>query len=425
MNITYDISVLGLAHFHLRARTGIFRVVEAVAYGLKESKECEVSFCATAVPHSIDDSLAYLKANARLSDVPLPHPKLSRKISQKIQNLNVAIEEAVRLQKLPLKLVRKFLLYADKLVGPYKPIDRRTLARSDIFHSPYFAIPEQAREARHLKRFLTVYDLIPILYPQYCETGVEELAKEILKSLTPEDNVICISQATKNDFCNYRSEFDPARVYVTYLAASDFFYPCFEPERLASVRDKYAIPRAPYLLSLSTLEPRKNIDHTIHSFARLVQEQNIGDLHLVLTGTKGWKYEEIFKMLSSCKAVKDRIILTGFVADEDLAALYSGALGFVYPSFYEGFGLPPLEAMQCGVPVITSNTSSLPEIVGEAGIMVDPTDVDGLCQSMLSLYESQSLRESMSLKSLEQSKKFSWERCVQQTITAYKKSLLN
>jgi glycosyltransferase involved in cell wall biosynthesis len=140
-------------------------------------------------------------------------------------------------------------------------------------------------------------------------------------------------------------------------------------------------------------------------------------------GTKGWDFDKIFQELSNLPTLKERVIITGYVADEDLAALYSGAMAFVYPSFYEGFGLPPLEAMQCGVPVITSNTSSLPEVVGDAGIMVAPTDADALCQSMLNLYASSDLRSKMSFKSIEQAKKFSWQNCTEQTIGAYQLAL--
>ncbi len=137
----------------------------------------------------------------------------------------------------------------------------------------------------------------------------------------------------------------------------------------------------------------------------------------------GWNYDKIFETLESCNSLKDSIILTGYVADEDLAALYSGALAFVYPSFYEGFGLPPLEAMQCGVPVITSNTSSFPEIVKDAGIMVDPTDTDAICSSILEIYRDPSLRKTMSQKSLERASFFSWDNCTRGTIAAYKAAL--
>jgi glycosyltransferase involved in cell wall biosynthesis len=420
LRVIYDVSVFGLAHAYPHARAGIHRVVESVARGLAASKECSLSFCATALPQSVDDSWAYLQSSEEFRRVPFHGRGLDRVIPEKLQSLNAKIETAAPAKRLLLKSARRTLLYANKHVRPTLPIAPSALKRADVFHSPYYSIPADVRAVKGLKRFVTVYDLIPILYPQFCGEGVAEGARKILESVGRDDGFICISQATKDDLCNYKSEIDASRVFVTHLAASDFFYRCTDPDRISLVREKYRIPNAPYLLSLSTLEPRKNIDHIIRSFVRLIQEQRIKDLYLVLTGNKGWKYEQIFETLSGCKPARDRIILTGYVADEDLAALYSGALAFVYPSFYEGFGLPPLEAMQCGTPVITSNASSLPEVVGDAGIMLDPTDIEGLCHSMLSIYESQALRESMSEKSLERAKRFNWEKCVRETIGAYK-----
>jgi glycosyltransferase involved in cell wall biosynthesis len=178
-----------------------------------------------------------------------------------------------------------------------------------------------------------------------------------------------------------------------------------------------------YFLSLCTLEPRKNVDRVIRCFARLLKEKQIQDVNLVLVGVKGWHFDKIFNEIESNKDIRSHIIITGFVEDKDLAALYSASLGFVYPSIYEGFGLPPLEAMQCGVPVVTSNTSSLPEVVGDAGIMVTPTDEDALCQAMLNVYQSESLRKEMSAKSLHQAARFSWEKCIQDTINGYKMAM--
>ena len=164
---------------------------------------------------------------------------------------------------------------------------------------------------------------------------------------------------------------------------------------------------------------------TIKCFSRLAQDNALNDLSLVLVGTKGWAFDPIFKEIAANPKIRDRIIVTGYVDDKYLAPLYSGAMMFVYPSFYEGFGLPPLEAMQCGVPVITSNTSSLPEVVGKAGIMIDPEDADALCQAMLTIYDSTEVRQKMSADSLAQASKFSWQKCAEQTINAYKASITN
>jgi glycosyltransferase involved in cell wall biosynthesis len=295
---------------------------------------------------------------------------------------------------------------------------------ADVFHSPFHVIPEQVSGIRRLAKFLTIYDLAPVLYPRLCSPYQICFMKEILESLSPDSWVLCISQSTKDDLCN-AAGLDPHRVFVTHLAASSrLFHPCTDSEAIASVRGKYGIPDGPYVLGLNTLEPRKNIQHLILAFARLTQEQSTSDLSLVLVGARGWLGSNIQELVSQMEPrVRDRVVITGYVVDEDLAALYSGALVFVYPSFYEGFGLPPLEAMQCGTPVITSNTSSLPEVVGDAGIMLDPTDLDGLCHSLYSVYSQSQLREKLSRQSIAQARQFGWLRSAQQTLEAYKEAL--
>ena len=431
MKVVYDISVLGSGYYDSRARTGVFRVVENLAYGLANSPECELYFCAGESLFQFYASLDYWKFNSELQKVPFPYNellKIKEYFDRRVLELNVEINQesaASNPKILYLKILRRFVYYAALGIRLYPTplISTKYLLQADIFHSPFYPIPTQVRQIKKKNVFLTVYDLIPILYPKFFQFKEDMLLENVVNSIDSDTWVTCISHATKDDLCNTCKQVDPLKVIVTHLAASELFYLCNNPEQIAQIRSKYNIPESPYVLSLSTLEPRKNIDHTIRCFARLVQQEHINDLYLVLVGTKGWDYSKIFDEISNYQFLKDRIIVTGYVADEDLAALYSGALAFVYPSFYEGFGLPPLEAMQCGVPVITSNTSSLPEVVGDAGIMVSPTDADTLCQSMLEIYNNPSLRDSMSLKSLERAKQFSWQKCTQETIDAYKTAL--
>jgi glycosyltransferase involved in cell wall biosynthesis len=422
MKVIYDISVLGVGHYCPRARTGIFRVVESIAYHLQAIEECDLLFCSSEVPI---ESLDYLEANARFEKVPFTYSEFKRVLYLDLRNINIKLgNTSSGVNRFSLKALRRILLYVTRIAEAcFHSVNSKSLAEADIFHSPFYPLPRQVKRERNLRKFLTVYDLIPILYPKFFEFDENHLIQKALESLDPDSWILCISHATKNDLCNYLTSISPSRVFVTHLAASELFYLCTSSEEVTDVRNKYKIPNSPYILSLSTLEPRKNIDHTIRCFAKLVQQEKIKDLYLVLVGTKGWDYNKIFEEISYHDSVKDRIIITGYVADEDLAALYSGALMFVYPSFYEGFGLPPLEAMQCGVPVITSNTSSLPEVVGDAGIMVSPTDADALCQSMLDIYNNSSLRAEMSMRSLEQAKQFSWEKCTQETVAAYKTAL--
>ena len=220
------------------------------------------------------------------------------------------------------------------------------------------------------------------------------------------------------------NKINPGKVIVTELAASEMFYKSSDKEYNKYIQHKYSIPNLPYILSLCTLEPRKNILTAIRSFAKMIEQEHIADLNLVLVGTKGWNFDQIFEEIDNSKKLKNRIIITGFIPDQDLAAIYSDALFFVYPSFYEGFGLPPLEAMRCGIPVITSNTSSLPEVVGNAGIMIEPTDEDALSAAMLAIYQNSELRKSLTEKSLFRASQFSWAKCAQETINAYSQSLI-
>lgn len=433
IKVIYDISVLGQGHLHKRARTGIFRVVESIAENLAISKECDLLFCVSQYLHLLDASLDYLETNPKLSEITLLHSSFTRIFYKglmetfKMLELQIQANEAGNAvaEKAVLEHLKNNLENALKIAGGYTiPVDAHNLEAADIFHSPYDEIPAAAQQAHKVQKFLTIYDLIPVLYPQFLlSEQITLLYKKTLASISQKDWVICISHSTKNDLCNYLN-IDASRVFVTHLAAEpSIFYPCTDAETIAAIRNKYGLRDGGYILSLGTLEPRKNIDHVIRCFAQLIQEQNIKDLYLVLVGTPGWKYDKIMEEISKKSWLKERIIFTGYVPQSDLAALYSGALTFVYPSFYEGFGLPPLEAMQCGVPVISSNTSSLPEVVGDAGVMLDPKDANGLCQSMLEIYNRPLLREKMSLKSLEQAKLFSWERCARETISAYRTAL--
>jgi glycosyltransferase involved in cell wall biosynthesis len=267
---------------------------------------------------------------------------------------------------------------------------------------------------------MTVHDLITVRSPQLCDPETVHAVRDALASLDTNDWVICGSDSAKDDLCNYLPHLRPSNVFVVHHAASNLFQPVGDLEVLARIRAKYGIPEGDYVLCLNRLEQRKNIAHVVRSFARLLQAEQLKDLSLVLAGTRGWDPGGILESARHSSSLGDRVIFTGFVEDQDLAALYSGATVFVYPSFYEGFGLPPLEAMQCGTPVVTSNTSSLPEVVGNAGRLLDPHDQDGLCQAILEIHRNASLRKTMSLKSIERARMFSWDECARLTINAYR-----
>jgi len=413
IKILYDISVLGVGHYFIRA--GIARVVENILEGLIAHDECDV-YGHVPLPFYLHPALDALDSYHNDVCPVWLHPR-HRRLYSGIRDriLHVQGARASKLTKWSL-----FLASAVLEMGRCSPVPE-----ADIYHSPFRPLPEVAATGIRARRFLTVYDLILIRFPEYYSAGSRffNVVRASLQSLKTDDWVLCISESTKNDLCEYRPDLDPNRIFVTYLGVSPVFRPCNENAAITAVREKYRIPEGHYILSLGTLEPRKNLPRLIRSFADLVQQERIADLSLVLVGEKGWQYDAIFKELKATGLEDDKIIFTGFVPDRDLSALYSGSFAFAYLSQYEGFGLPPLEAMRCGVPVITSNTSSLPEVVGKAGIMVSPDDGDGISQALLDLYHDSALRSGLAVKSLERASLFSWEKCVHETIEAYKIAL--
>ncbi len=373
LRVLLDISVLGLAVLYESSKTGVFRVVENLARGLAGSPEVEVIFCSTQhltekAPDTIRACRAYLKASPGLQQVPF--------------------------------------CAGDLLPG------------ADIFHSPFHALPDAARRYR---RFLTVCDLIPWLYPEMFAGKAAHPIRHLFAGLNPDDRFLCISHSTKKDLCRH-ARVEAERVHVAHLAADpDLFYPCRDDAAIRNVLSRYGVPeKAPYFLSLCTLEPRKNLVGALHAFGRLVASGRAPEANFVLVGTQGWNVGEIFRVIRDDPALRQRVVITGFVADEDLAALYSGALAFLYMSHYEGFGLPPLEAMQCGTPVIVSDNSALPEVVGKAGIRLDSQDQDRLVLAMDEVAVNADLRTEMSQRSLRQASQFSWDRFIEQTIAAYR-----
>jgi len=420
MRIVYDISVLSAGLYDQRARTGVARYVENLRLALLTDESIDLSYCAF---HSLKE---YLQLNTNIDffvgvegrSLGVCGNPLASTTLDFIGKLYPKASEGQNNWRRR-RILDRILHLANHFC------DNGTLVETsgrDIFHSTFYPFPKTIERHKLLKRFITVHDLIPMRYPQFFGKRQCNLSRRILECIELDDWVITNSEATKNDLCDYM-QFDPARVFVTPLAASDLFYQCSNDKILASVKDRYQIPDGPYVLSVCTLEPRKNIDQVIHSFINLLQQQHIDDLNLVLVGAKGWNFEKIFHEIASVPSMKNRCVVTGYVFDEDLAALYSGAMAFVYPSFYEGFGLPPLEAMQCGVPVIVSHTSSLPEVVGNAGIMIDPNDSAGFSQAILDFYSQPALRKEFSGKSMERASFFSWENCSKLTVSAYETAL--
>ncbi len=419
LRVRYDISILGYAHVYgSTGKTGIHRVVEELGFRLAASPRCALSLSAL---HCYPDAQRYLAETPRWAGYKLALARDKSLLRAALKQVNARIDSNRPRYSMPLRLARKPLhwIYGFPSGTDYPDYPVGDLRTIDVFHSASAGLPPGLKRRRGLACFQTVYDLIPVLFDDVVVGHQRQHMAATLRALKEDNWALAISQSTKNDLCGYTG-MDPDRVFVTPLAADPAkFYPCRDAARVDDVRARYAIPPGPYLLSVCTLEPRKNLDTLIRCFAQVASEPGMSEYSLVLTGNVGWKDQKIYETLAQTPGLKGRVVVTGYVADDDLAPLYSGATAFAYPSLYEGFGLPPLEAMQCGTPTLTSDTSSLPEVVGDAGIMASPRDEDALCQGMLDLCLNGVLRADLAARALVRAAQFSWERCTTQTLDAY------
>lgn len=230
------------------------------------------------------------------------------------------------------------------------------------------------------------------------------------------DRILTLSEHTRRDVIATYG-IDPNRVEAIPLAAPAHFGPVDDVRELQRVRHSYGI-NGDYILSVGSIQPRKNLVRLVQAYAQLKSKLQEKLPKLVLVGKRAWLYDETLRTLEA-SGVQDLVVLTGYVPDADLPALYSGALCFVYPSFFEGFGLPPLEAMKCGTPVLVGNATSLPEVVGDAGLTVDPYDVDAIAGGLEKLINDSALRKILSVKGRERAEMFDWRETARRTLRVY------
>jgi glycosyltransferase involved in cell wall biosynthesis len=284
----------------------------------------------------------------------------------------------------------------------------------DLFHSPDFTLPP----VRRARTVLTVHDLSFMRVPQCSDPRLRSyLLQAVPTSVRRADVVLADSECTRADVIELLGV-DPAHVEVIYPGVEPRFRPVQDTHTLDAVRSRYRLP-ARFVLGLGTLQPRKNFERLIEACAQLKEEARSG-MRLVIGGGTGWMYEGIFGRVEEL-GVQGAVCFPGYVADEDLPALYTLADLFVFPSLYEGFGLPPLEAMACGTPVVTSHASSLPEVVGDAALMVDPLDVAALSEAIQRVLSDTDLRHRMIRQGQEQARRFTWPRAAQKLLGLYER----
>ncbi len=283
----------------------------------------------------------------------------------------------------------------------------------EVYHSPNYVLPP----VRGAFTIVTIHDLSFWKFPEYAEPSLREyLMTEVPKAAARADHILADSEATRRDVILLLGV-PPEKVTVVYSGVERRFRPV--PEASERVREKYRLGSAPFILSVGTLEPRKNFDGLIRAFSRMKSRFGLPH-HLVIAGGKGWLYDGIFREAGN-SPYRDQIHLPGFVDDEDLPALYAASDLFAFPSHYEGFGLPPLEAMACGTPVLAARNSSLPEVLGDAAVWVSAEDEDGIAEGMARVLSDTLFRKSLIEAGLRQAGSFTWQRGAVQLLDVYRK----
>jgi glycosyltransferase involved in cell wall biosynthesis len=296
-----------------------------------------------------------------------------------------------------------------------RPRVDRALGGVDVYHATNYFLPPTQRA----RRVVTIHDLAFMVAPELASPKIVGPYSGLMRKFANEaDAIMAYSESTKADIVHYLGA-PPEKIAVAPMAVDEDFVAMPRDEAERWLREKYRV-ETPFLLFVSTLEPRKNVPTLLRAFARVAREI---PHKLVLVGSVGWNSEDIFHTMRKLK-ITERVVRPGFVPHHELPAFYCAADAFLFPTLYEGFGLPLLEALTCGCPVITSNNSSVPEVTGDAALCSDANDDENIAADIRRVLGNPQLRAEMARRGHEHAKKFSWEACAKGTLDVYRKLAL-
>jgi len=416
LNIIYDATQIVSGETDNNSRCGIYVTSFNILNELLKRDDVSVLLWTTS-------NKSYLVESLRLKYFPKAKNYYNeRKISKLLFKLALNIKDVAK-RKQKHFFIRKVIWLAFFVVdflnscASYQRNGSLVNDENTVFFSPLTAAPWYFERRKSLKKYIVLYDVIPYKLQSYNSQIKSGWFGNLVKKLNPSDYYFSISQATKKDFCDEFPRLKEENVWVVYLAASNSFKQNEDVEAVRRVKAKYKLPSNKYIFSLCTLEPRKNLIRAVKTFLEFVQKNRINDLVWIMGGAQWNRFSEIIKNeISNAELFDEHVFYAGYIDDGDLPILYANAEWFVYTSQYEGFGLPPLEAMQCGCPVITSNNSSLPEVVGDAGVMIDWDSDEQHIDAYEKYYFNNDFREECRRKGLERAKMFSWEKTVNKMI---------
>lgn len=399
MKILFDATVLSYYNEKSGHRAGVFYVALNLLNELKK-QGCDITLYCDFTRREFLKEIKLFEEYEILSESCLTNFLLSKLLYYE--------------KFLPLKLqytLRALGRFYKRFVYKANSVNISNISKFDFYLSPFDA-PSVDIQASKIPIFRMIHDIIPIKDSEFSKFDKRwwDWAYRIYSTINSKDYYLTNSEYTKQDVLKYFPFIKENHIKATLLAANENFKPC-----------KETIIDNKYIFSLCTLGKRKNLIYAIDNFFEFIKKNKIDDLKLVLGGSIWKKFEnELEKTLN--KYDRSKIILTGYIDEEDLKKYYSNALCFIYPSLYEGFGLPVLEAMQCACPVISSNRTSLPEVLGDAGILIDPESNEDLISAYEKMYYDSNFREKCIEKGLIRAKLFSWEKCATEIIDFIKSS---
>lgn len=294
----------------------------------------------------------------------------------------------------------------------------KILGNVDVIHSTAYIVPELLKA----KLVVTIHDLSFLLFPDmHTEENIKLLIKNLIYINSRPNKIICDSYQTKKDLIKF-FHVPEEKIKVIYLGVDHIFSDPVSEENKENTLTKYGLKDLIYVLCVSSIEPRKNFERIIEVFGEIIKDEKYKDLFLICVGGTGWKNETVYDLVKK-KGLEKKVRFLGYVKETDLPVIYNKARFFMYPSIYEGFGLPVLEAMAAKVPVLTSNVSSLPEVAGNAAITVNPYSEKEIYEASITILENESLRKEMQIKGTKRSNLFTWENTAFLTLGAYKEVL--
>lgn len=306
-----------------------------------------------------------------------------------------------------------------KIIWPIVPLPYSAFFKDDVDITQFFncVVPPGVKG----RSVVIVHDMAYKVCPETVRLKTKWwLHLTLKKSCNRADAIVTVSESSKADIIKYLGVNANKITVMPNGVDLHIFHNRYEKSAIDTIKAKYHL-KSEYFLYLGTLEPRKNIPSLIRAYKQLLQiKDSLTVPQLVIAGGKGWLYDSIFNIVKELK-LEENVLFTGYLDMEDVPKMLCGATAFVFPSIYEGFGMPPLEAMACGAPVITSNVSSLPEVVGDAGILVNPESIDEICQAMGTLMTNSILRQELVKRGLERAESYTWENSAHILYSLYRK----